>query len=271
MPHSLDGVSSQGQCSVKIHPYNMRRASFTNRAQDITHTQIFTSDDISQTSPTRLNASLMNTLVANPRLISTMYQGIIPDQVSSGIAQQSCGLKQLSCATHEDQDDQLLHTELHISFIYFDIHTSFCMYTLSTLGDSCLRITSFRSSPFPSEFESQSQFPSLFSIISSLSLVSTAFSLHCICILYCVSLHVLFVLLRLLHSHVIASSFPAFSLQFSAFSDWLCSDRISAQSCDTKALVSSPFPSCPYRHLIGILVPSPFLVSNFGTFAAFLL
>ena len=165
-----------------IHPYNMQRASFTNRAQDIMHAQTFASDDISQASPTRLNTSSMNTPAANPRLISTAYQGIIPDQVSSGITQQSRGLKQLGCATHEDQDDQLLHTGSHIPFIYFDVHTSFHMYTLSTLGDFCLQITSFWSSPFPSEFESQSQFPSLFpaSSLLSLSLVSTAFSLHCV-------------------------------------------------------------------------------------------
>ena len=116
-----------------------------------------------------------------------------------------------------------------------------------------------RSSPFPSEFKSQSQLPSLFSIVSSLSLVSTAFSLCCVCILHCVSLCVLFVLLHLLRSHIIVSSFPVFSLQFSTFSNWLCFSRISAWSCDTKALVSSPFPSRPYQCLIGILVPSPFL------------
>ena len=207
----------------------------------------------------------------NPRLISTVYQGIIPNQVSSSITWQLHRLKWLSCTTHKDQDDQLSHTGLRIPFIYFDIHTLFCMYRLSTLGDFGLWITSFQSSPFPSEFESQSQFPSLFSIVSSLSLVSTVFSLCCICVLYCVSLCALFALLHLLHSHVIASSFPAFSLQFSTFSDWPCFDRISAWSCNTKALVSSPFPSHPYRHLIGILVPSPFLVSNFSTFAAFLL
>ena len=96
-----------------------------------------------------------------------------------------------------------------------------------------------RVSPFPSEFESQSQFPSLFpaSSLLSLSLVSTAFSLRCICVLYCISLHALFVLLCLLRSCVIASSFTVFSLQFSAFSNWPHFDRISARSCDTKALV----------------------------------
>ena len=150
----------------------MWRASFTNCAQDIMHMQTFASNNIGQTSPTHLNTSSTNMPAANPRLIGTAYQGIIPDQVSGGIAQQSRGLKLLSCTTHEDQDDQLSHTGLHIPFIYFDVHTSFRMYTLSTLGDFCLRITSFRSSPFPSEFESQSQFPSLFSVISSLSLSS---------------------------------------------------------------------------------------------------
>ena len=138
MPRSLDGVSSQGQCSVKIHPYDMQKASFTNRTQDITHAQTFTSNDISQTSPTHLNASSTNMLAANPRLIGTAYQGIIPDQVSGGIARQSRGLKQLSCTTHEDQDDQLSHTGSCIPFIYFDVHTLFHMYTLSTLGDFCL-------------------------------------------------------------------------------------------------------------------------------------
>ena len=147
----------------------MQKASFTNCAQDIMHTQMFASNDIGQASHTCLNASLMNTLVANPGLISTMYQGIIPDQVSGSIARQLCGLKWLNCATHEDQDDQLLHTGLHIPFIYFDIHTLFCMYTLSTSGNFCLQITSFWSSPFPSEFKSQSQFPSLFNVVSSLS------------------------------------------------------------------------------------------------------
>ena len=155
-PHSLDRVSSQGQCSVKIHPYDMQRASFTNHTQDIMHAQTFTSNNISQALPTCLNASSTNTPAVNPRLIGTTYQGIIPDQVSGGITQQLRRLKRLSCATHEDQDDQLSHTGSRIPFIYFDIHTSFHMYTLSTLGDFCLQITSFQSSPFPSEFESQS-------------------------------------------------------------------------------------------------------------------
>ena len=72
-------------------------------------------------------------------------------------------------------------------------------------------------------------------------------------------------------SHVIASSFPAFSLQFSAFSNCPHFNRISARSCDTKVLVSPPFPSRPYQHLIGILVPSPFLVSDSGALVAFFL
>ena len=156
----------------------MQRASFTNCAQDIMHVQTFASDNISQTSPTHLNASSMNMLAASPRLIGIVYQGIIPDQASSSIAQQSCGLKQLSCTTHEDQDNQLSHTGSHIPFIYFDIHTSFRMYTLSTLGNFCLWITSFWSSPFPSEFKSQSQFPSLFSVVSSLSHLNCMFALR---------------------------------------------------------------------------------------------
>ena len=167
--------------------------------------------------PTRLNASSTNTPAANPRLICTAYQGIIPDQVSGSITRQSCRCKWLSCATHEDQDNQLLHTGSHIPFIYFDIHTSFHMYTLSTLGNFHLRITSFWSSPFPSEFESQSQFPSLFPASSSLSLslISTTFSLHCVCILYCISLRALFVLLRLLRSaslHLVPLHSPFSSL-----------------------------------------------------------
>ena len=157
----------------------MWRASFTNHTQDIMHTQTCTSDDIGQVSHTCLNTSSMNTPAANPRLISTAYQGIIPDQVSSGITQQSRGLKQLGCATHEDQDNQLSHTGSRIPFIYFDVHTLFRMYTLSTLGDFCLQITSFWSSPFPSEFESQSQFPSLFPVLSLLSL-SLSLSLSCL-------------------------------------------------------------------------------------------
>ena len=106
--------------------------------------------------------------VVRPRLIGIAYQGIIPNQASGSIARQLCRLKQLSCATYKDQDDQLLHTGSRIPFIYFDIHTSFCMYTLSTLGNFCLQV--FWSSPFPSEFESQSQFPSLFPASSLLSL-----------------------------------------------------------------------------------------------------
>ena len=112
-----------------------RRASCTNCTQDIMHAQTFASDNISQTLPTHLNASSMNMPAANPRLIGTVYQGIIPNQAGSSIARQSRRLKWLSCATHKDQDNQLSHTGSRIPFIYFDVHTLFCMYTLSTLGD----------------------------------------------------------------------------------------------------------------------------------------
>ena len=149
----------------------MWKASFTNRTQDITHMQTFASDDIGQTSPTRLNTSSTNTPAANPRLIGTTYQGIIPDQVSGSIGRQLHGLKWLSCTTHEDQDDQLLHTGSRIPFIYFDIHTSFHMYTLSTLGDFRLRITSFQSFPLSLRvWVSVSVSLSFSSVVSSLSL-----------------------------------------------------------------------------------------------------
>ena len=50
------------------------------------HVQTFTSDNIGQASHTHLNASSTNMLVVDPRLIGTVYQGIIPDQVNSSIA-----------------------------------------------------------------------------------------------------------------------------------------------------------------------------------------
>ena len=149
----------------------MQRASFTDRTRDITHMQMFASSSIGQTSPTCLNASSTNMPVANPRLIGTTYQGTIPDQVSSGITWQSHRLRQLSCTTHKDQDDQLSHTGSHIPFIYFDVHTSFHMYTLSTLGDFRLQITSFQSFPLSLRvWVSVSVSLSFSSIVFSLSL-----------------------------------------------------------------------------------------------------
>ena len=95
------------------------------------HVQTFTSNNIGQASHTCLNASSMNMPAANPRLIGTVYQGTIPDQVSGSIAWQLRRLKQLNCATHKDQDDQLLHTGSCIPFIYFDVHILFHMYALT--------------------------------------------------------------------------------------------------------------------------------------------